>query len=139
MKIVLWICTVIIALASCKSVESDVKLTERKWVLESMDGEKPQLKVAHNRVTMQFNDTEKRVSGMAGCNRFFGGYEMDGKKLKFSHMGATRMTCPDIEVEMKFFKILEDTDNFQIKDHQLTLFQKNKVLAVFKGENTSEK
>ena len=62
---------------------------------------------------------------------FFGGYEADGNKLKFSHMGATRMTCPDQETETGFFRILENTDAFRIRDRQLSLLQKGKVLALF--------
>lgn len=49
-------------------------------------------------------------------------------------MGATRMTCPDQETETGFFRILENTDAFRIRDRQLSLLQKGKVLALFKGK-----
>lgn len=138
MKIILWICTVGIVLTSCGSSKSKVGLTGMKWVLESIEGQKVQMKEANNEITMQFSEAEKRVTGMAGCNRFFGGYETDGNKLKFSHMGATRMTCPDQETELRFFKVLENTDTFQIKDQQLTLFQKGKALAEFTGKSAEK-
>ena len=86
-------------LVACRSSKRDPGLVGMKWILESVDGQKVEMKVAGNEIIMQFNDGEKRVTGMAGCNRFFGGYEADGNKLKFSHMGATRMTCPDQETE----------------------------------------
>lgn len=140
MKIVFLIWSVLAMMASCHSSEDAAKLTEMKWTLELIDGKKVETQVENNVVFMQFNDKgENRVSGIAGCNRFFGGYEEDGNKLKFSHMGATRMTCPDIELEMKFFKVLENTDNFVIKDRQLSLRQKDKVLAVFKGTLQTDK
>lgn len=134
MKVILWICTVGIVLISCGSSKNKVSLTGMKWVLESMEGQKVQMKEKNNEITVQFEEAEKRVTGMAGCNRFFGGYEADGNKIKFSHMGATRMTCPDQDTELRFFKILENTDTFQIKEQQLTFFQKGKVLALFKGK-----
>lgn len=55
---------------------------------------------------IQFEDVEKRVNGRAACNRFFGNYEIDGNKLKFSPMGATRMACPDLQNETEFFQML---------------------------------
>lgn len=70
---------------------------------------------------------------------FFGGYELDGKTLKFSQMGSTRMACPDMEVESAFFKMLENTDRFEIKDHTLLLMNRNQVLAEFKSEPLKEK
>ncbi len=87
MKIIALICMAGCMLFACRSSRSDVALTGTKWVLESLEGQKVEMKVANNEIVMQFNDGEKRVTGMAGCNRFFGGYEMDGNKLKFSHMG----------------------------------------------------
>lgn len=123
-----------ILMASCSSSKSKVGLAGMKWVLESVEGQKLSMKIDNNEISMQFNGQEKRVSGMAGCNRFFGGYETDGNKLKFSHMGATRMTCPDQEAEYRFFKILENTDAFQISEQQLSLMQKGKTLALFKGK-----
>ena len=53
-------------------------------------------------------------------------------------MGATRMACPDMQVESAFFKMLESTDSCGIKEHTLTLFSKGKALAVFKGEPLTE-
>lgn len=134
MKIIGWICMAGLMLMGCRSSKDDMGLTGTKWVLELVEGQKVEMKIANNEIVMQFSGDEKRVTGMAGCNRFFGGYEADGNKLKFSHMGATRMTCPDQEAEARFFKILEDTDAFQIKAQQLSLLQKGKVLALFKGK-----
>lgn len=130
-KLLFFFCLVAFALVSCKSSKTIVPLTGVKWVALTIDGKKLQLKETTNEVSIQFNEAEKRVNGLAGCNRFFGGYEVDGNKLKFSHMGATRMACPDMDIEQVFFKVLEDTDSYSIKDNKLSLLQKEKVLAVF--------
>lgn len=132
------ICMLGLGMASCNSAgDKKVNLTGMKWVLQTLDGKAVQLKEGQDRVYIQFDNAEKRAIGMAGCNRFFGGYELDGNKLKFSQMGATRMACPDMEIETAFFKMLENTDSCEIKDHMLTFLQKGKVLAVFKGESLS--
>lgn len=138
-KILFLICfTPLLMAVSCHSSKNMVKLSDTKWVLETLDGNEVKMKEQRNEIFIQFNEVEKRVNGMAGCNRFFGSYEMDGSKLKFSHMGATKMACPDMDVESAFFKLLEETDSFSIKDHQLTLLQKGKVLAVFKAGEIKE-
>lgn len=138
MKTLILICCMAVAIVACNPSGNGLKLTGNKWVLENLDGKKVEWKEGEKEVFIQFDGEKKRVSGMAGCNRFFGEYELDGQKLKFSKMGATRMACPDLEKEAEFFKMLEATDNYAIKDHQLSLMQKNKVLAVFKGEKLPE-
>jgi heat shock protein HslJ len=37
--------------------------------------------------------TEGRVSGSAGCNHYFAGYELDGDALTISPVGMTEMMC----------------------------------------------
>lgn len=132
------ICMAALGLDACQTGGGKVELTGMKWVLQTLGGKKVELADAQRPVYIQFNAAEKRATGMAGCNRFFGGYELDGTKLKFSQMGATRMACPDLETESAFFKMLEDTDSCEIKDRQLMFLQKGKVLAVFQGEPLSQ-
>lgn len=36
---------------------------------------------------------EARVSGHAGCNRFFGAYSFDGQAVKIGPLATTRMSC----------------------------------------------
>lgn len=121
-----------LAVAACNSSKNMVKLADVKWNLETLDGKKLELKDSASEVFIQFDEVEKRASGRAGCNRFFGNYEMNGDKLKFSPMGATRMACPDMEIESAFFKMLENVDSFSIKDKHLSFLQNGNVVAGFK-------
>ena len=76
---------------------------------------------------------DKTVAGRTNCNRFFGRYELKGKKLEFENMGMTRMACPDMQYEDAFVKMLDDVDRFEIKGSELTFFDDDKSLAVFKA------
>ena len=87
---------------------------------------------AADQIFIQFNEAEHRVNGRGGCNRFFGNYEMESSRLKFSPMGATRMACPDLQTETEFFQMLDGVDGYSIKDNKLSFLSKNKVVAVFK-------
>lgn len=54
-------------------------------------------------------------------------------------MGATKMACPDMDIETSFFKVLEDTKSFIIKNDKLTLKDSNNVIAVFKAQKETPK
>jgi len=39
--------------------------------------------------------SEGRAYGNAGCNHWFGSYELDGQRLRFSNLGSTRKMCAE--------------------------------------------
>lgn len=117
--------------ASCKTSKNIAKLDGVKWELKTLNEREIKLTDNNSEVYIQFNEAEKKVNGRGGCNRFCGNYEMDGDKLKFSPLGATRMACPDLQLETEFFKVLETVDSYSIKDGQLSMKSKGKVVAVF--------
>ena len=128
----LLLCVTLVGMGGCNSSKNMAKLNDVKWVLEILNGEKVKLTDPNTEMYIQFEDVEKRVNGRAACNRFFGNYEIDGNKLKFSPMGATRMACPDLQKETEFFQMLDGVDGYSIKDNKLSFLSKNKVVAVFK-------
>lgn len=132
MKNLLILLCITLAGVGCHSSKNMAKLSGVKWTLVSLNGAEVQLSDQNSEVFIQFNEAEKRVNGRAGCNRFFGNYEMEDSKLKFSPMGATRMACPDLQIENAFFQMLEEVDSYKIKDHLLTFLSKGKEVAVFK-------
>lgn len=115
----------------CNSSKKMAKLDGVKWELKTLNNKEIKLTDSNSEIYIQFNEAEKKVNGRGGCNRFFGNYEMDGDKLKFSPLGATRMACPDLQLETEFFKALETVDTYSIKDGMLSLKSKDKVVAVF--------
>ncbi len=65
-----------------------------------------------------------RVTGFAGCNRFTGGYTVDGARLTFSKPATTMMTCPDdgvMERETAYLAALPRAARFTIAGDRLTL------------------
>lgn len=127
----LLLCLGLLGVGGCNSSKCMAKLTDIKWVLETLNGEKVKLTDSNSEIFIQFNDAEKRVNGRAACNRFFGNYEMNDNKLKFSPMGATRMACPDLQIENQFFQVLDEVDAYTIKENVLTFLAKNKPVATF--------
>lgn len=68
---------------------------------------------AGEKVSIAFDG--QRVSGNAGCNRFFGSVTV-GKgaptALTFSELATTRMMCPDMETERRVLSALEGVKRF---------------------------
>ncbi len=54
---------------------------------------------------------EGRVAGTTGCNRFSGGYRVEGPNLSFGALAMTRMAClpPRDTVERAMTAALEST------------------------------
>jgi heat shock protein HslJ/uncharacterized lipoprotein YbaY/membrane-bound inhibitor of C-type lysozyme len=87
-------------------------LTGGEWIVESIGG-KPV--IANSSVTILFLK-EDRVAGNASCNRFIGGYRLNGEGLSFHQLGGTMMACEDplSEQETRFLGLLRDTYRFEI-------------------------
>lgn len=70
-----------------------VRLTDTSWTIASIDGRA----VTARDATIGF--AADRVSGHSGCNRFFGGYRIEGNRLTASALGATKMACAPAAME----------------------------------------
>jgi len=79
-----------------------------------------------------FDALKKQATGFAGCNSFFGSYELAGPSLRFGPVGATRMFCEGEpgEVELRLMEVLEKTRSWEIRDGVL-LLKNGEVLARF--------
>ena len=126
MKSFLLVLCVALSVVGCNSSKNMAKLSGVKWVLQTLNDKELSLTDPNS------DEAERRVNGRGGCNRFFGNYEMESSRLKFSPMGATRMACPDLQTETEFFQMLDGVDGYSIKDNKLSFLSKNKVVAVFK-------
>lgn len=92
------------------------------WLLDSMGGEKVNKDLA---ISLQVNLSDKRISGKAPCNRYFGtiGLE-DSDKISISHIGSTRMACPSLTMESQYLKALEQVKYYQIaRDSETNVVQ----------------
>ena len=91
--------------------QSTYQLTGVEWRVSELSGHTVALSVDRQQPFIIFDAAKTQASGYAGCNRFFGGYELNGEALKFGLIGATKRACPDSEesVETEFLKVLEAT------------------------------
>ena len=106
-------------------------LTGVEWQVSELSGHRVAPSVDRQQPFIIFDEAKKQASGYAGCNQFFGGYELDGAVLKFGPIGATKRACPDLEegVESELLKVLNATRRWRIVDGTLELLNGDLVLA----------
>lgn len=68
-------------------------------------------------------EADGKLSGNAGCNNYFGNYEVDGNKLTISQIGSTKMFCGDglMESETSFLVALEQSASYKINGNALQI------------------
>lgn len=111
-------------------------LEDTEWQLKSfMDGKAK----ATGKANLMMDSEKKRVAGSAGCNRYFGSYNVSGETIQFSQMGATKMMCQDMSEEDHFFKYMQRVNRFQMEANQLILFKDNQPLMQFEAQGEPKK
>ena len=97
-----------------------MNLVGTSWLAEDIDGRGV---VDNLQSTLRF-DTDGRVSGMAGCNRYFGVATVDGGSISFGALGATRMACPPaiMDQEDRFLMALEKAKRFETRNGLLYVY-----------------
>jgi heat shock protein HslJ len=110
-----------------------VSLETGEWVLVELAGTPFAASGERRPPTIVFDTAKMSVSGFSGVNRFFGGYERDGEKLKFGPLAGTRMAGPpeDMKTETAFLGALESVSQWRIVSGKLELLRANAIVARF--------
>ena len=106
-------------------------LEDTTWVLESY-GEPESMKTAlpDVEVTLFFDSTEKRFTGIAGCNSYSGSYELNDNDLSILGVAWTQLKCSE-EVgnqEAEYIPTFSAAKSYQIEDGKLTLKSGQQVI-----------
>lgn len=107
-------------------------LTGKRWELVEING----ARVYSSKAFLEIDDSEKRFTGNAGCNRMFGSVSVSGKNINFSGVGATKMFCSErgvMKLEADFTRALERVTRFERNGNNLSLYARNRLILKFKG------
>ena len=87
---------------------------------------------------VQFHPDGK-VSGFAGCNRFFGTFVATDTTLDARPLATTRMACPDaiMQQEMAFLRKIEGATGYLISGHRMTLEGSDAIVLQLENEKDS--
>lgn len=108
-------------------------LEDTTWILKSYGEQGNLLTVLEGtEITATFDSAEKRVSGSAGCNSYFGDYQLNDNTLTFLVIGHTEMYCMEpegaMEQETQYLKTLNSAESYQVKDGTLQVNSGDEVL-----------
>lgn len=104
------------------------------WKLVYVEGATVAAPPGQREPHMVLQAAQGRVQGFAGCNGFFGGYEIKDAGVRFSRMGATMMACPEgMDTEDAFLKALAAADRHEIVGEHLLLYQGDRLVARFEA------
>jgi heat shock protein HslJ len=100
------------------------------WILTSLHGQIPL-----GSFTLSFAEGE--ISGKAGCNSYFGGYDQSGDTLDFPMIAMTEMYCMDpegiMDQESKYLGIMSRVNTFSRNETQLRLEATDGAFLVFEA------
>ena len=98
-------------------------LMDTRWRLIEVDGQQADPGAGGQDVYIVFASGDQRANGFAGCNRFLGGYEREGDRLRLTQLISTRKACIDaMDQEQRFLALLEQAMRFTIADGTLSLY-----------------
>lgn len=112
-------------------------LLNTDWELVSINNVEPDSGM--RAPTLLFAPNETKVNGFAGCNQFFGTYELNRDSLSFSGLGSTKMFCEQsMDLETQYLDLLGKTGNFVVSQSgsTLTLLSNAVPVLVFNEKET---
>jgi heat shock protein HslJ len=112
------------------SSNADTPITGTDWRPVSIGD---QMVASDTRLHLRF-EVDGKLNGNGGCNSFFGSYTLGDSGIDIGPIGATRMACPQpqMDLEAKFFLALEKAEKIESRANRLVLSDSAGVeLAVF--------
>ncbi|MFC1860354.1 DUF4382 domain-containing protein [Chloroflexota bacterium] len=110
-------------------------LEDAVWILQSY-GEIGNLIdiLTNTEITAEFVSSEGTVKGSAGCNSYFGSYELEGSQLSIpGPVGATEMYCAEpegvMDQEQEYLATLKLAEHYEIDGEELRITCGSQVLV----------
>jgi len=111
-----------VAAEGCSGPSSTARLENTYWKLMAIRDTVVETPEGAREVHLVLNSQERRVNGFAGCNRFSGGYTLDGPKIKFSGIAGTMMACASgMDTERKLHDTIPNVAGWKITAETLQL------------------
>lgn len=108
----------LVTLAGCAAQpatpEGPILLDETGWTLVSLGG-------APVSAAVFLGINGDRASGIAPCNRYAGAFEQAGARVSIGPIAATRMACPDLDLEQRYLGGLTDAARSEVEGDRLVL------------------
>ncbi|PSR53981.1 hypothetical protein AHMF7605_10850 [Adhaeribacter arboris] len=115
-----------------KGYISNVTLESGKWILINLYEQEVIKQNTDRPIYLEFNVTDQKLTGFAGCNRLFGAFSSKGSAITFSRVGSTKLICPDAKLEDDFVSSLQQITRYQIDGEKLQLYNHSNLLMTLR-------
>jgi heat shock protein HslJ len=120
-----------LALAGCAGEPGDSPLEGTPWRLVQLDGQAIVPGTGDRAAHLVLQPATGRATGSGGCNRFTGGYQLQGDNLQIGPLAATKMACLENGThEPAFFAALDRVRRWVVNGRQLLLTDANGALLL---------
>ncbi|MEO7176771.1 MAG: META domain-containing protein, partial [Saprospiraceae bacterium] len=110
-------------------------LSKKTWKLKELYQAGFAVAIEAEKITLEFDLENRRFSGQAPCNRYFGGINLLTKTgLLPGPVASTRRACgrsEDNVLETQYFEAFGLINQYQMDEKQLKLFQESQLVLVF--------
>jgi heat shock protein HslJ len=116
-----------------RPVADQVRLDEKKWMLESIGTNK--LGKVEQQPFIVFDSGKGTAGGNTGCNIFSGSYTAKDSRIKIDKGISTMRACVEdrTDLEQRYTDALAEADRFDVKGNTLSLYKGNSLLLKFTG------
>lgn len=126
----LLVAAAIIGCCPCRFSRKNAKpFVGTRWHLIQLAGQ--DVKFEEGTFDLTFNANNK-LSGKGACNNFSASYKATDKEaLDIGTIAATRMLCPDSNVEQRLYTELDNATHYEIDGQLLLLLNNGEIRAIF--------
>ena len=121
------------ALAACRAASTPA-VEGKTWVLQSIE---QQDLLEGTEITAVFDAAKNQVSGSAGCNTYFGDYQIEGSRVVIGPLAHTEMAClsPEgvMDQERRYLSVLGAAETIEVSGDQLRITCSGGRTLIFKA------
>jgi heat shock protein HslJ len=126
----------VILTSACQSrapqKQQTINLSNSSWQLTGIHNKQVMTSSMGEGIFLTFEAFENQVSGFAGCNRFFGNYQVgENGTLTLNAIGSTKMMCRNMATETEFLNTIRMVNQYKITGQTLEFYQNETRLATF--------
>lgn len=99
------------------------------WYIVSVNAEKVvESKAGKEMPFLDFNVTDKKVSGSTGCNRLTGEIIITNSSIDFGQLAVTRMMCRNAIYETPILQLLRGNLSYKLENGNINIFKESRVI-----------
>lgn len=108
-------------------------LQNKEFTISSYEANGKSYELPQNsKVSISFDNKDKRLFGIAGCNRFFGSYKDQGNSIKIEdNLASTKMLCDQESMKFEDNFLRNFNGDFQITSNNDGIILENKKMKVY--------